>query len=317
MLFTVTELKLLAGLADGETLSGIAKRLAVGQPALSQSLKLLEARTGLLLVHHRRRGLLLTPTGELVARSASAIVTQLTQFEQMLNQLQNGYAGPLRIISSPITGNYVLPEILGKFLRNMPQVDVDIRVESARQIWNTFATGDYDLGVGPFWAGHALPDSNIWSVERLYTDQLVFFVAPDSPLASKPRVSWDDICHCKIINLFGETFWSRAWDHLSDQYIPAGQRIEVHGVEGLKRLVKAGVGIGALLKAAVRNEFQDRSLVPLAIEGVSISVPVNVVRRPGQAGLPVVDAFYTHLLEEASALFQPDQEQITSSSASP
>ncbi len=63
MLFTITELQILVGLAEGHTQVAIGAQLHLDQPTVSKLLHLAERKLGLPLVERRGRRLYLTPVG--------------------------------------------------------------------------------------------------------------------------------------------------------------------------------------------------------------------------------------------------------------
>ena len=92
------------------SLTQAAKLLSVSQPAVSQSIKLLEEQLGTPLFTRVSRGMRLTPEGELLYAYVSKGYEQIEIGEQKLKQMRNLELGEVRIGASDMTLQfYLLP----------------------------------------------------------------------------------------------------------------------------------------------------------------------------------------------------------------
>ncbi|MDX1458397.1 MAG: LysR family transcriptional regulator [Marinobacter sp.] len=106
-----------------------AAELEVSPPALSQSMRQLEARLGTRLLQRTTRRVGLTEAGrEFLHRIGPA----LEDIEDAVEQLQewNGQpSGTLRITTPRLAAPRLLEPVLGEFVRNYPQIRLEILVE--------------------------------------------------------------------------------------------------------------------------------------------------------------------------------------------
>jgi len=137
MLFTITELQILVGLAEGHTQVAIGAQLHLDQPTVSKLLHLAERKLGLPLVERRGRRLYLTPVGAELARGAAEVIAQLRSLEQLVATLQAGSGGPVQIVATSTPGAYVLPPLIGEFHRAYPTAKVTLQIVPAQSIWET------------------------------------------------------------------------------------------------------------------------------------------------------------------------------------
>ncbi|MBE7209614.1 MAG: LysR family transcriptional regulator [Gluconacetobacter diazotrophicus] len=137
---------LAAFLAVAETLSfrAAAERLGVSRSAVSQSLRQLEDRLGVALVHRTTRSVRLSEAGSaLHERTAPA----LAEVDAALAETGDDPADPhgtVRIAVSSIAERFLAGPLLAGFLRRCPRVRLDITVTDAEF---DIVSGGFDAGV--------------------------------------------------------------------------------------------------------------------------------------------------------------------------
>lgn len=103
-----------------------AKALYISQPTLSQTVKQIETQLGEPIFVRGRTPLTLTPAGEVYAQAARQIVRIETQLSETISHMQGKTYGTLRLGFSLHRSSEVLPQILSDFLRQYPDVRIDI-----------------------------------------------------------------------------------------------------------------------------------------------------------------------------------------------
>ncbi|HZU05675.1 MAG TPA: LysR family transcriptional regulator [Chloroflexota bacterium] len=295
MSFTFVELQILIGLSQGKTLAEIGAELYLGQPAISKILHALELKAGLPLLERHGRKLGLTPAGAEVARAAQAAVAQLQGLERLVETMRAGQSGPLRLAATNTPGNYVLPPIIGEFLQQFPGTQLVLRVVSVEHLWNFLLNEWYDFAIGPL-AAH--PEG--LQLQPLYEDTIVFFVAPRSRLARQPSVSWEAIQQETLIGPFSLPYWAQLFEQLGRRGITLSRCIDLRALEGVKRLVEAGAGIGVLFGAALRREFEEGRLRPLALADPALTQTFCLIQRQDAQLAPIARRFRDFLLRRLS-----------------
>ncbi len=119
-------LRIIQALDEQGTLTGAAGQLCLSQSALSHQIRHLEQRLGVPLWKRRGRRLQLTPAGELLLHAARQVLPVLTQAERMLKACAEGRLGVLRIGVECYPCYRWLTRVVGDFLRELPDVDIDI-----------------------------------------------------------------------------------------------------------------------------------------------------------------------------------------------
>ncbi len=291
MLFSLTELRVLSGLAQQKTLASIGVDLFLGQPSISRILRSAERKAGVQLVQRRGHRLQLTPAGIELAQAAQAITGQLEELETLLHTIRSGQGGPLRLITTYTPGNYVLAVAIGDFLQCMPNVRVTLDVRPVEQISEAFRHEAYDLGVGP-----PVSQAKGLLLERLYDDPVVLFVGPSSPLANVPQLRWADLRNELFIGSFSDPYWAPLFDEFQRRGLIMERRMDLRALEGVKRLVRAGVGIGVSLESALHDELTGGQVRALTLGEPMLSAPLYLVRRVNTRLTPVAREFRAFLL---------------------
>jgi DNA-binding transcriptional LysR family regulator len=113
--------------AEG-SITGAARRLGVGLPAVSKSLKLLEKTIGLPLFNRTTRTLEITEAGQmLLIRTADAMQT-LRYAVESVHDLGQTPSGTVRITAARFAYQSILKPALVGFCEAYPQIDLEISV---------------------------------------------------------------------------------------------------------------------------------------------------------------------------------------------
>ena len=290
-LLSLTELRVLIGLAQGKTLAAIGAELYLTQPSISKILRSAEQKAGLGLVTRRGRRVHLTSAGTEIARAARSIVLYFDELQVLLDNLREGRGGPLRLVATPSVANYILADLIGEFIQAFPDVDFSLRIVTPEDIWDVFINGHYDLGVSPL-THH--PQGLV--LQRLFEEPVVFFAARDSPLAGRAEVEWEDIRRERLFVPLSEPHWAQLFQELNRQGMPLGRHMDLRAGIGVSRLIEAGHGIGVNVASAVQRLFEEGRLRPIRVRNLSLTLPFYLIQREDVRLSPVAQRFRTFLL---------------------
>ncbi|OUS01260.1 LysR family transcriptional regulator [Gammaproteobacteria bacterium 54_18_T64] len=121
-----SHLKIIAALRKNGTLTEAANTLCLSQSALSHQIRSLEKKLGVGLWERDGRYLRLTHAGQLLHQVAEQVLPVLAQAQQSLKAQGEGRQGILRIGVECYPCYEWLTGVTGEFMRQMPEVDVDI-----------------------------------------------------------------------------------------------------------------------------------------------------------------------------------------------
>ena len=121
-----SHLRIIAALQRNGTLTEAANTLCLSQSALSHQIRSLEKKLEVVLWERDGRYLRLTHAGQLLLQVAEQVLPVLAQAEQNLKAYGEGRQGILRIGVECYPCYEWLTGVTGEFMRQMPDVDIDI-----------------------------------------------------------------------------------------------------------------------------------------------------------------------------------------------
>jgi DNA-binding transcriptional LysR family regulator len=293
-MFTTTELRVLAGMLNGKTISQIADELLLTHPSVSKTLRTAQRRAGFPLTEQRGRRLRLTADGTRIAVAAQGLLVELGQLDRLAAEVRAGASGGLRVVATAAICDYVLPPVIGGLLSEVE--DADLRIQAAPRgadVWPMFDSGDFEVAIA-----RDLPPPHI-AATHLFDDQLCLCVAPGSDLAGLD-VSWPEVSGRTLIGPAGE---DAMWGQFSLLGIRGRSWVRVSTVPLAKRLVEDGRGIALLYRTVALEEAAAGRIVMLPLPDTPISVSYWMATRGGLAS-PLAGLF-TRLLAEHVARLGP------------
>jgi DNA-binding transcriptional LysR family regulator len=126
---TFDDLRALAVVAEYLNLSTAAVVLNCTQPAVSQHVRKLETELGATLIERHRRGVRLTPAGEILAAAATKMVASLARARTAIADLQDSSRGVVRIATGGTTMTHFMTGTIALFQAAHP--DVQLQFQSA------------------------------------------------------------------------------------------------------------------------------------------------------------------------------------------
>lgn len=141
------ELLYIKTIADTQSISKAAEELFIAQPSLSQSLQRIERELGTHLFIREPRGMKLTYAGEKYYLMAKEILDIYSDFKSEITHINELKAGRLVIGIARYMGMNILPNILPKFNKNYPNIEIIIREENTRVLENLVLGGNVDFAL--------------------------------------------------------------------------------------------------------------------------------------------------------------------------
>jgi DNA-binding transcriptional LysR family regulator len=140
------DLTVFVAVADNLSFRAAAARLGVTPSALSHTMRQLEERLGVRLLHRTTRSLSLTDAGRRLIERLRPAIDQIASAIDDLNGEQQRPYGNLRIHATHMAAAAVIAPIWRRFLSMYPEVSIELGVDEARI--DIVAQG-FDAGIGP------------------------------------------------------------------------------------------------------------------------------------------------------------------------
>ena len=141
----LAQLRLVAAIEDGGSVSAAAQALNVSQPAASRLIAELEAMFGASLCERLARGVRLTPLGLALARHARSVLLQLSEAERELADLREGRRGAVSVgaVSGPAFD--LMPATALKVRETAPEIELSVKIDSSNVLARDLLAGRLDL----------------------------------------------------------------------------------------------------------------------------------------------------------------------------
>lgn len=124
---------------------GAAHELHLTQPAVTKSIKELEAQLGVQLLVRSGSGVRFTDYGETLLHSARRITAEIDSVEQALAQMKSATPSTLKIGVSLLSATVPVYAALSRFRARFPQTQLEIMEGMPRQIIDSLRSGEFDL----------------------------------------------------------------------------------------------------------------------------------------------------------------------------
>lgn len=136
-------------IAERGSLRGAARMLGLAQPALTRSIHELERELGTPLFERRARGMILTPTGQVFVRRATAVLGEVRRVREEIDQLHGGTQG--RVVAGLSIAPHValLPKALRPFRKRYPDIKLHLIEGYYPTVESQVRDGTMDFYVGP------------------------------------------------------------------------------------------------------------------------------------------------------------------------
>lgn len=142
-----TDLRFLTVLAEEMNMRKAADKLFVSQPALSQRLQNIEKQWGTKLFIRSQKGLILTPSGEIVVRFAKEMLEKEDKVIEEIQALEAHVHGTLKIACATIVGQNWLPKVLKKFVSLYPNAKISLMTGWSSEILKALYGGEVHIGI--------------------------------------------------------------------------------------------------------------------------------------------------------------------------
>jgi DNA-binding transcriptional LysR family regulator len=292
---TIRQLRSLAALSAGGSVTAASNQLGLTQPAVTQQLRQLQDLAGLPLLQRTGDGMLLTAAGREVLALAGRIEAAIADCQGALDLLAGRSAGMVSV-GAVSTAKYFVPHAIAAFSRRYPKVEVRLTIGNREEIREVMHGYDLDFAV----MGRPPADLNV-DVRQLGKNPHVIIAPKGHWLENDLGLNLTDLVH--------ETFLTRepgsgtrtlmeGLFQKADLEPTIG--MEMSSNETIKQAVLAGLGIAFISAHTVAHEVAEGRLVILDVAGLPVVRQWYVIRRSDKILLPPAQAMFDFMGSEGS-----------------
>jgi len=283
-------LEVFAKVAELGSFSRAADALFLTQPTISEHVRALEVELGLSLLDRLGRGAIPTPAGRVLLEYARRMLKLAEEARQAVDHFQGRMSGTLLLGGSTIPGEYVLPALIGQFKAKYPDIAINLRVGSSRQVSDWVDEGRVEIGV----VG-ARPALRTLVARELMTDELVVVVPAGHPFTTRKSIGLADVQSEPLVMREPgsgsrdavERALSEAGTDL-DAFRIAG---EIGSTQAIKQAVRAGVGITIMSRRAVEDECRAGLLHCVKVRDLKVARSFYLITHRERTRSPLAEAF--------------------------
>ncbi|MGY3944315.1 HTH-type transcriptional activator IlvY [Aeromonas tecta] len=282
-------LELFLHLADSLHFGKSADAMAVSPSTLSRAIQRLEQETGCVLFERDNRSVRLTPAGEKLREFGGNLLQEWRRLKQDLKRSDEPLQGRLRVFCSVTASYFLLPEVLERFRRRYPQLEIKLETGDPALAVDKILADEADLAIA------ARPDALSAKLEFASLQQvpLVFIAPRTAPQLSQwfqhGEPDWE---HLPLILSEQGLARKRCDQWFRNKGIAPNIYAEVAGNEGIVAMVALGFGVG-LVPAAVIDHSPMGDKVRIALPKPALKpfdVGIAVLKKRLEE--PLIRAFW-------------------------
>ncbi len=279
--------------------SRAAEKIHLTQPTVSGHLKALEKYLKVELIERGKRGVRLTPAGELFHPFARRIFTLQNRATKELKLYSEAETGNLEIGGSNTPGEYILPAIIGHFSTRHRQARIILKIGDSNSITNLVADGELELGL----VGAPAPENEFTS-HRCLADELILVTSPKvaSELKIPLQLDLEGLKKLPFIirekgsgtrRIFEHTLQKTGLNYLRELNIIA----EMGSAEAIRQALKNHLGIAIVSSLSVAEDLESGKLKKLQLPGAPIYRPFYLISNRDRTLSPLAEALSQFILE--------------------
>ena len=279
-----------------------AERCLVAQSALSRQIAALEYELEVALFTRSKKRVTLTPAGQEFARYVSNAMEQLQEGQQWLTEMQAGQRGTIVLGCIESLATAFLPALFASFHQQYPQVRLKVRVNHTDELIALVEQGEVELGL----ILDPRLQSELLIIKELFRQPLHLLVSAQHPLAQHPSaLTLKDILNEPFLLLDETSRMGQITQRIFAQRgLPLRPLVEIESVEGLKEMVRQGIGVTLTLPALIRPYQIGTDLALLPITDLTEEFLFALVYRRVGPISRAARAFINTITQQSSAQVQ-------------
>ena len=225
--------------------------LRVQQPTVSKMVRGLEDELGVALMERYKNGIRLTKAGGEIYRLCEQIFAHVDEIHSRSSIGKDDFSGPLAFGATDSVASYLVPSILGDFLKIHPKVVPSLFSGSSNLICNEIREGRIEFGIF-----FTIPDQDDFQVTEMVEIPFHLVIATSHLDRKDTRKSF-------IISRDIDYPKSRPFpvlEMLRKNQVSVETAIACNNLDAQKELVKLGLGVSLLPAFMVKSGIQKETL---------------------------------------------------------
>ena len=249
--FDLNRLQGFLAVAEEGSITAAAARLSVAQPALSASIRRLEADLGVALFERQARGVALTPAGRGLLPQVYEVFGILGSLRSELKQIAEEPAGEISIGLPPSTAAVLTRPLLRRLTEQYPKISLRLVEAMSGYLHDWISTGDLDIAI-------TFRESDTEAVisQPLLKEEMVLIGAADAMNDIPDPFPFTRLADLPlIVTSSRHSLRSNLEQRMEALGRTMNVRFEIDAGHQLVRLVSSGEGYGVFARSAFVEEL--------------------------------------------------------------
>lgn len=274
----ISQLEVFLAVAREGGFSRAADKLYRTQSAVSQAVRKLETELGEPLFDRSSREGLLTDAGRVLQEYAERLLNLRENAREALSELRQLQQGRLIVGANEFTALYLL-RVLAEFQRLHPAIRIVVQRSLGSLIPDDVLRHKCEFGV----LTYDPQDPELSSVV-VYSDELIFVVPPQHPLARESRVSVRQLgAESFVAHIVSSPYREKVIQAFAKYKTPLHMAVELPTLQAIKRFVAMGNGVAFLPEISVEDEIARGELVRIPVQELRVHRKLRLIYRRSAA----------------------------------
>lgn len=292
---TFKQMEVFVAIAETHSFSKGAEKTCITQSTASQHIQGLEEELGIRLFDRGRGGAFLTEAGKLFFVRAYKILTECEDSRSAIRRFLGMEDVVLKVGASNIPGTWLIPAVLGQFLKQYPKVRLEVLQGDSHSVLKQLIDEEIELG----FIGGRFEDERI-EFQPMGEDTIVCAVSSELLAGHKPNLSQEELCKLPmVVRENGSGTQKAVYEALATTWIKK-ESLNVVAVlgssEAIRRALLNGTGYAFVSSMSISEELFNGQLTTVRIPGLNISRNFYAARRDGRELSPAASVFWEVML---------------------
>lgn len=269
-------LRIFSKVAALQSVTKASEVLMISQPAVTIQIRNLEKEIGLPLIESKGRGIILTQYGEVLYAESTRLFALEERIETKISELKNGHFDELRISSTLLPANFLLPKWLAIYKKEFQQVHIQLQTGNSTEVIEQLLNYKVDIA---FIVKEDGNNPEVQYTHLMNTDY--WFIVPYEHKYANQEVTMDDLMKEPFI--FREEGSSTRDLLLSlcktHKVAPPSLSLQFHGLNESIRAIAAGYGTMLAPSIAVQEYINMKQVAKVKVKEIHLQRPIYLCTR--------------------------------------
>lgn len=297
--FKIAQLRHFIWVAELKGFHTAAEKACRTQPAISLSIRDLENKLGTAVFEKRNSKTTLTeltPFGQYFLPKAKELIAHHDNISLDMELMREHKTGHLRLASVPSIACRMLPELLSKFIIDVPELHISFYDDNSEAVLRKVEKQQADIGIASLPHEHEHSDITFTPI---WEDQLGVVCRNDHPLADEAELHWKSLRKQRLIR----NGTSRLLEDTEAEPLLKDSQFLISNMLSLIAMLEAGLGITTLPWFAFPKESTKLRFIPLTTPKVIRHI--GLVQLKNKSLSPAAQALATFILKNTDKVKVP------------